>query len=152
MTTVPGYRVSIELFLPADPEQPRQMAQSAAQLDSLAEQLDRIGLPGATVSFRFVSRHRLPPSPPAPAPDPQGEPPQPLDHAPAGPAAAGAADTSGPSGEAGKADGQPAAVPFNVSLPEAPGLACRHPFGKEHPARGRVCAVCEAPMPAEVAA
>lgn len=91
MTTVPGYRVSIELFLPADPEQPRQMAQSAAQLDSLAEQLDRIGLPGATVSFRFVSRHRLPPSPPAAA-DPQAEPTQPLDNAPAETAEAGASE------------------------------------------------------------
>jgi len=93
MTTIPGYRVNIELFLPADPEQPRQIAQSAALLDSLPEQLERIGLPGATVSFRFVSRHRLP-SPPAAA-DPHAEPPQPLDNAPAGPAAAGASEEGG---------------------------------------------------------
>ena len=88
---VPGYRVSIEVFLAADPEQPRQIASAAALLDSLPEQLERIGLPGATVSFRFVSRHRLPPSPPAPSQIP-GEPTQPLDNAPAGPAAAGAAE------------------------------------------------------------
>lgn len=88
---VPGYRVSIELFLAADPEQPRQIAQSAALLDSLPEQLERIGLPGATVSFRFVSRHRLPPSPPAVA-DPSTEPTQPLDNAPAETAEAGASE------------------------------------------------------------
>lgn len=171
MSTMPGYQLTIRCFVAADPDRPREMAQAAALVDSLPEHLAAIGLKGATVDPRFVARRRLSPSPPAAA-DPQAEPPQPpgsTHQAPAATAGTGAAaDTSGPleamtsavpppeDQAPGKASGQQGAatpsVPFNVSLPEALGLACRHPFGKEHPERGRVCAVCEVPMPAEVAA
>ena len=73
MKTIPGYMITIEAFLPADPNDPPTMGEAAGVLRSLPVLMEGLeALMGVVVSHRFVQKHKVAEAEPAPEPEAVG--------------------------------------------------------------------------------